>query len=111
METDMDVILSGLLAGSMAMGALGLERALAGTSPSFEVEMKQRMIRSLRRSMPLLMLGTVLLTGLNTFRMRLTAYYLTLISFVLTLIVIAITLTVNAPLNRVFSQWRPDAVP
>jgi hypothetical protein len=65
-ETDIAVILTGLLASSLLMGTLGLRRALTGMGLSFDVELRQRMVRALRRIMPLLMRAAVVATGLTT---------------------------------------------
>ena len=83
------------MAGSLVMGTLGLRSALAGIDTGTEVGVRQRMIRSLRRVMPIVMVGSILTSGLAAFGGdRQPKQVLGVFGFVLCLGVFGITLAV-----------------
>jgi hypothetical protein len=107
----LDVVPTGLLAGSLCMGTLGVRRAVAQLDDATALRVRHHLIRSLRLVMPLLMLLTVGSTfavavfGCNRAR------YPDVVAAGAALAVLVISISVHSPLNRRFLRWSPETVP
>jgi uncharacterized membrane protein len=100
------------MAGSLLMGTVGLRSALAGIDIGTEIGVRQRMIRSLRRVMPIVMVVSILTSGVAAFEDdRQLRQVPAAFGFVLCLGAFGITLAVHSPLNRLFLTWRTDSLP
>ena len=94
------------------MGSVAVHPAAARLAAFPHVFLRQELIRRLSRWMPPFMLlsvvasiGTMTLCGTSVLRV------LNGLGLALSLATIGITVAVNAPLNRRFAQWSPEALP
>jgi len=107
-----DILGTGIVAGAFAIGTFAVHPAAAKLDASSHVLLRQELIRRLSRFLPPFMLLPVVacicaLTLCPTSVER----RLDAIGCVLSVTTIGITVAVNAPLNRRFARWQPDALP
>jgi uncharacterized membrane protein len=108
----LSLAVTSLMAGSLLMGTLGLRSALVGIDTGIELGIRQKMIRSLRRVMPIVMAASILTSGIAAFAGHSQLQQvLAVLAFALCLGVFGITLAVHSPLNRIFLTWRTDSLP
>jgi uncharacterized membrane protein len=108
----LSLAVTSLMAGSLLMGTLGLRSALMGIDTGTELGIRQKMIRSLRRVMPIVMAASILTSGVAAFAGHSQLQQvLAVLGFALCLGVFGITLAVHSPLNRIFLTWRTDSLP
>ena len=107
-----DIFGAGLVAGAFVMGSLAVHPAAARLAALPHVFLRQELIRRLSRWMPPFMLlpvvasiGAMTLCGTSVIRV------LDGLGLALSLATIGITVAVNAPLNRRFALWSPEALP
>ena len=107
-----DIFGTGLVAGAFVMGAFAVHPAAASLDPAPHVLLRQELIRRLSRFLPPFMLLPVpsSLCALGLCRTSVSRP-LDALGCALSLATIGITVAVNAPLNRRFASWSPDALP
>src|ERR1700736_4409453 len=95
----------GMLAGSFVFGTLGLRPAL-GTLP-FDLQMRLRplLIHRMNKAMPLLMIFSVVLSGLTLLSDGPASPIYDWAAWVLSLSVFILTLTVHRPINLQILTW------
>jgi len=107
-----DIFGAGLVAGAFVMGTFAVHPAAARLAASPHVLLRQKLIRRLSRWMPPFMflpvvasIGAMALCGTSVIRL------LDAVGSALSLATIGITVALNAPLNRHFAHWYPEALP
>ena len=106
-----EIIGTGLIAGSFVMGTFAVHPAAARLDESAHLLLRQEMIRRLSRFMPPLMLLPIAASISAPSLCRTSvAWPLDALVCALSLATVGITAAVNAPLNRRFARWSPDAL-
>ena len=107
-----DVFGAGVVAGAFLMGSFAIHPAAARLGASAHVLLRQELIRRLARWMPLFMFLPVV-ASIAAMTLCRGAVFLVLdaLGLALSLVTIGITVAINAPLNRRFALWSPQALP
>jgi len=107
-----DIFGTGIVAGAFVMGTVAVHSAAARLDASPHVLLRQELIRRLQRFLPPFMLLPVP-TSIAAITLCRTSvsWPLDALGCALSLATIGITVAVNAPLNRRFARWSPDALP
>ena len=107
-----DIFGAGIVAGAFLMGSFAVHPAAARLNTSPHVLLRQELIRRLGRWMPPFMLLPVLASTVAIMLCRTSVFWtLDALGLALSLATIGITIGINAPLNRRFASWSPDALP
>ena len=106
-----DIFGAGIVAGAFFLGTFAVHPAAAKLDPHCHVLLRHEMIRRLSRSLPAFMLLRVPASISALAVCRLVDWRLDAVGCALSVTAIAITAMVNAPLNRRFARWPPDALP
>ena len=107
-----DVFGTGIVAGAFLLAAFAVHPAVASLDPRSQVLLRQELIRRLSRLLPPFMLLPIpsAVTAIILCPTRIHRW-LDTAGCALSLATIATTMAVNAPLNRRFARWQPDALP
>src|SRR5215468_5663475 len=107
-----DIFGTGIVAGAFVMGAIAVHLAFARLDASHQIVLRQEMIRRLQLFLPPFMLLPIpaSIAALTLCRASVSRP-LDALGCALSLATIGITVAVNAPLNRRFASWSPDALP
>src|SRR5215472_8716876 len=107
-----DVFGTGIVAGAFYMGCIAVHPASATLSAAAQLKLRQQLIRRLARYLPPFMFLPVFASVFAILMCRMSVVWgLDVLGLALSLATIAITIAVNAPLNRHFATWVPDALP
>ena len=107
-----DVFGTGIVAGVFYMGWISVHPAAATLDASAHLQLRQELILRLARFLPLFMFLSVVASIAAMLLCRTSvAWGLDALGWALSLATIGITIVVNAPLNRRFARWVPDALP
>jgi len=107
-----DIFGTGIVAGAFVIGTIAVHPAAARLDASTHVLLRQELIRRLQRFLPPFMLLPVpaSIAAITLCRTSVSRP-LDALGCALSLATIGITVAVNAPLNRRFASWSPDALP
>lgn len=107
-----DVFGTGVVAGAFVMGSFAIHPAAARLGASAHVLFRQELIRRLARWMPPFMFLPVFASiAAMTVCSGVVFLVLDTLGLALSLATIGITIAINAPLNRRFARWSPEALP
>ena len=107
-----DIFGAGIVAGAFLIGSFAVHPAAARLNASPHVLLRQELILRLARWMPPFMLLPVLASTVAIMLCRTSVFWtLNALGLALSLATIGITVGINAPLNRRFASWSPDALP
>ena len=107
-----DIFGAGIVAGAFLMGSFAVHPAAARLNTSPHVLLRQELIRRLGRWMPPFMLLPVLASTVAIMLCRTSVSWTRdALGLALSLATIGITVAINAPLNRRFAGWSPEALP
>jgi uncharacterized membrane protein len=107
-----DIFGTGIVAGAFYIGAIAIHPAAARLEASAQLLVRQEMIRRLQRGLPpFMLLPVVAVIAALVFCRTSVSWQMDALGCALSLATIAITVTVNAPLNRRFARWSPEALP
>src|SRR5215470_3342116 len=105
-----DIFGAGVVAGSFVMGSFAIHPAAERLGGSAHVLLRQELIRRLAPWMPPFMILPVLASTVAIMLCRTSvSWTLDALGLALSLATIGITVGINAPLNRRFASWSPDA--
>ena len=103
---------TGIVAGTFFMGTFAVHPAAARLDRPAHVLLRQALIRRLQRILPPFMLLPVVASILAMALCRDSVVWgFDALGLALSITTVGITVTVNAPLNRGFARWSPNAVP
>jgi len=105
------ILSSGLVAGIFVMGTFAVHPAVSELDAAAHMLVRQQLIRRLARFMPPLVLLPVAVIIAKLAFTPSGAGPLDLFAGSFALATLAITVCANAPLNRRFARWKPDALP
>jgi uncharacterized membrane protein len=107
-----DIFATGVVAGAFYIGTVAIHPAADRLDGPAHLLLRQELIRRLQRALPLFMLlplpAVVVALALCHASV---SRPLDVLGCALSLATIAITVAVNAPLNRRFARWSPEALP
>jgi len=107
-----DVFATGIVAGAFTIGTFAMHPAAARLDPAHHIIFRQELIRRLSRFLPPFMLTPLVVVPLAMTLCRSSiAVSVAAASLVLSLTTVGITVMINAPLNRQFAKWTPEALP
>jgi uncharacterized membrane protein len=107
-----DIFGAGLVAGVFFMGTFAVHPAAGRLDTVAHLRLRQELIRRLSKFMPSIMfLPVVASIGVMMLCQTSVQWVLDTLGLPLSLATIGITVAVNAPLNRRFAGWSPDALP
>jgi uncharacterized membrane protein len=107
-----DILSTGIVAGAFAIGTFALHPAAARLDPPQHIVFRQELICRLSRFLPPFMLLPLAAAPAAATLCRAWARWpIDLVGFALSVATVGITVAINAPLNRRFARWSPDAPP
>src|SRR5215469_3641024 len=107
-----DIFGAGLVAGVFLMGTFAVHPAVGSLDTASHLRLRQELIRRLSKFMPPIMfLPVVASVGAMMLCRSSVLWVSDTLGLALSLATIGITVSVNAPLNRRFAGWSPDALP
>lgn len=107
-----DIFGTGIVAGAFVMGTVAVHPAADRLDASPHMVLRQELIRRLQRFLPPFMLLPIpaSIAALTLCRSSV-VWPLDALGCALSVATVGITVAVNAPLNRRFARWSPNAMP
>lgn len=107
-----DIFGTGIVAGAFVMGTVAVHPAADHLDASPHMVLRQELIRRLQRFLPPFMLLPIpaSIAALTLCRSSV-VWPLDALGCALSVATVGITVAVNAPLNRRFARWSPNALP
>ena len=107
-----DIFGTGIVGGAFVMGTIAVHPAVAKLDAAAHVILRQELIRWLQRFLPPFMLLPLPASIAAVALCRTSVSWpLDALGCALSVATIGITVAVNAPLNRRFARWSPEALP
>ena len=107
----LDIFATGIVAGAFAIGTFAMHPAIGQLEARGHVLFRQELIRRLSRFLPPFMLLPLVAAPAAIIWCRASVVAsVDAVGFVLSVLTVAVTVFVNAPLNRRFASWAPEAL-